>query len=619
MTRRQGLGQRRWPGVAAVAALVAVLGIAVAMPAQERTAAASPPPASDASFAIRDARIFDGVDVIERGTVVVRDGRIEAVGADVGVPDGIAVVDGAGRTLLPGLIDAHVHAWGDAQADMLRFGVTSGIDMHGVAGRLAALRRQREDSGNATQADLWAAGTAVTAEGGHGTQYGFPVPAVAATTDVEAFTAQRIDEGADFIKIIVEDMGSYGARRIPTLDAAQVRSAVAAAHARDRIAVAHVSTLDSARMVLGAGVDGLVHMVDDAPIDPPFVHEIAGRDGFVIPTLAVIASVGGDGDGARLAADPAIAPRLSAGQRGTLEAAFPLAANPQRLRHAIASVRMLHDAGVHILAGSDAPNPGTAQGASLHAELALLMQAEMAPEEVLASATSLPAARFGLADRGRILPGYRADLLLVDGNPLRDIRDTRRIARVWKNGHAVELDAPEPVPTADAPVAPVGAGVISDFDAGLSAAFGSWAPTTDQMAGGASTVAQARIDGGADGSAGALSVTGEILPGFAYPWSGVMFFPAAQPMQPVDLSARTELVFRVRGDGRRYSAMLFSGAARNAMPAMQTFEAGDAWTEVRLPLAAFPGADLSQVRGIAWTAGPPAGTFAFAIDDVELR
>jgi imidazolonepropionase-like amidohydrolase len=93
---------------------------------------------------------------------------------------------------------------------------------------------------------------------------------------------------------------------------------------------------------------------------------------------------------------------------------------------------------VEILAGSDAPNPGTAHGASLHHELELLVRAGLTPIEALRAATSAPARRFGLADRGRIAPGQRADLLLVAGDPTADILATRAIERIWKNGAVVE-------------------------------------------------------------------------------------------------------------------------------------------------------------------------------------
>jgi hypothetical protein len=261
---------------------------------------------------------------------------------------------------------------------------------------------------------------------------------------------------------------------------------------------------------------------------------------------------------------------------------------------------------------------GTAHGASLHGELALLVRAGLAPAQALAAATSLPAKRFGLGDRGRIAPGLRADLLLVDGDPTRDITATRAIAGVWKNGYAIDRAlAASAAPAAALP----GGGRISDFDGDtIDARIGlGWEPTTDQMMGGASTVRHALVAGGASGSRGALEITGEIKAGSPFPWSGVMYFPGAQPMQPVDVSARGELVFWVRGDGRAYNAMLFSGPSAQGMPSLQAFTAGPEWREVRLPLAGFAGADTALLRGIAFTAGQPAGAFAFRIDRVELR
>src|SRR5690606_42102344 len=95
--------------------------------------------------------------------------------------------------------------------------------------------------------------------------------------------------------------------------------------------------------------------------------------------------------------------------------------------------------------------------------------------------------------------------------------------------------------------------------------------------------------------------------------------PAAAPRQPVARTGRSQLVFQVRGDGRSYNAMLFSGPSVQGMPSTLTFRAGPEWSEVRLPLAGFAGADLSLVRGIAFTAGQPAGPFEFRLDHVELR
>ncbi len=610
--------------------LTALLAVAAcSQPATEPAAAAAgagKPESSSAitatnknRFVIRGARVFDGERDLGVTSVAVADGKVQSIGAVEADTAGWTVVDGSGKTLLPGLIDAHVHAWGDAQRDMTRFGVTSGLDMHGVAERLPALRQQRDSLEGTGQADLWAAGYAITAPRGHGTQYGFPVPTIDDGTDVDAFIGARIDEGADYIKLIIEDLGAYRSpRSLPTLTPAQVAAVVTAAHARDRLAIAHVSALRDAHVAINAGADGLVHVFVDAVADDPLVARMRERNAFLIPTLSVVASFAGRGDGAELAADEALKPLLSAEQATSLSADVnALGARGERLDHAIESVRKLHEAGVAILAGTDAPNPGTAHGISMHGELALLVRAGMTPVQALAAATSVPAARFGLTGRGRIAPEARADLILVDGDPLADITATRHIVGIWKNGFTVDR---APAQTSAAPVAAAPSDtLVSDFDQGaLTANFGSWHETTDQMAGGTSVVSHEVGDSGADGSAGALAISGEVKAGFAFPWSGMIFFPSKQPMEAVDLSARKELVFQVRGDGRSYNAMLFSGPSVQGMPSTQTFVAGPEWAEVRLALSDFPGGDLSQVRGIAFTAGQPLGTFAFQIDQVEL-
>lgn len=103
------------------------------------------------------------------------------------------------------------------------------------------------------------------------------------------------------------------------------------------------------------------------------------------------------------------------------------------------SVRLMHKAGVPMLAGTDANNipdsPAHVEhGMSIHRELELLVEAGLTSVEALRSATDVVAERFRLSDRGRIAPGMRADLVLVDGDPLRDISETRKVRRVWCAG-----------------------------------------------------------------------------------------------------------------------------------------------------------------------------------------
>lgn len=611
-TRRSGVG------------LPVAIAIAIAASVSSAPHAATPARDNDAEndVVIRNIRVFDGMRVLSNTNVLVIDGRIAAIGAKFDAPKEFPSVDGSGKTLLPGLIDAHTHSWGDAPRDALRFGVTAELDMMGDVGRLSALKTRRESQARTDEADLWSAGAAVTAPGGHGTQYGMKVPTLAADGDAAAFVAARVGEGSDYIKLIVEDMSAYSATmRIPTIAETQVKSAIAAAHKARKLAVVHVSRLSEGKSAIYGGADGLVHIFGE-PGDAAFFASAKKHKAFVVPTLSVLATMAQTGEGRALGEDLRLKPWLAAAQIDSLKATFGSATpKPAILADAIANVRTLHAAGVDILAGTDAGNPGTAHGASMHGELELLVRAGLTPSEALAAATSVPARRFGLADRGRIAVGQRADMLLVDGDPTRDILATRAIVNVWKNGYAVaraQPQAPNAAPIGEA--IPAGS-LVDDFEGDVAASsmgmlpakFGSgWMQTTDQLAGGASVATLKREHG-------ALAVSGEIKTGFAFPWSGAMYFPASQPMQPADLSTRKTLVFRARGDGRNYSVMLFSGVQMQSMPSMKPFVAGPEWTEVRIPLDGFNGADLSRVRGFAFTAGQPIGAFAFQIDDVELK
>jgi imidazolonepropionase-like amidohydrolase len=440
-TTAQRRARWRGPAVAlAVAAAVAGFFFALPEPGEERLA----PPAP--GFVVREVRLFDGERVVEGATVVVREGRVVAAGPGVAAPAGLPVLDGRGRTLLPGLIDAHVHTWGDALAETLNFGVTTVLDMFSDPGPHQNLRRTRDALSPREHADKFSAGHLATAPGGHGTQFGIQVPTLTTPAEAPAWVDARLAAGSDFIKIVYEPRTAEGlGPPFPSIDRETLAALVAATQARQRLAVVHVSRVGPADDALRAGADGLVHVPVDRVVDGALVRLARERRAFVTPALAVIAGFdptppppGQPREAVRFAADPAVRPFLTPDQRRGVEGAPPSKLVMFRLDNALASVRALHEGGVEILAGSDAPNPGTAHGASLHHELELLVRAGLSPTEALRAATSAPARRFGLADRGRIAPGARADLLLVAGDPTTDIRATRAIERIWKNGAAVE-------------------------------------------------------------------------------------------------------------------------------------------------------------------------------------
>ena len=178
---------------------------------------------------------------------------------------------------------------------------------------------------------------------------------------------------------------------------------------------------------------------------------------FVIPTLTVTESLLDMGGGAELAADPRVAPLLTPAQGGGLRSGFGGAPSPDAMRGVLDRVGALHAAGVPLLAGSDAPNPGTAHGASVHREIELLVRAGLSPVEALRAATAAPADAFGLDDRGRIAPGMKADLVLVrprDGGRAGDARprghlEGRRARRARPSRGGAGRPSPDRPPPAD--------------------------------------------------------------------------------------------------------------------------------------------------------------------------
>ncbi len=352
----------------------------------------------DASlFVVRDTTVFDGERVLLRQDVLVRDGVIAAVGPRLDAPKDAEAVDGSGRTLLPGLIDAHVHVLSpDDLRAALTFGVTTELDMFMSPALAAAVKAEQAGGGGLDQADLRSAGILVTAPGGHGTEYGVPIPTLATAGEAQAFVDARIAEGSDYIKAVSDDGSAFGFSR-PTLSRTAICAVVAAAHARRKIAIVHIATQRDFREAIECGADGIAH-VPAGELEPELARLAASHHVFVQPTLAVV----------------------SAHERTPGEAAR--------------AVRSLFAAGVTILAGTDAPNPPCEHGSGLHRELERLAEAGMTPLEALAAATSSPASAFDLTDRGRVAVGFRADLVLVDGDPTTDVRATRRIVAVWKRG-----------------------------------------------------------------------------------------------------------------------------------------------------------------------------------------
>lgn len=581
----------------------------------------------------KNIRVFDGEKVLEETSVVVESGKIAAVGRGVPLPAEAKIVDGRGKTLLPGLIDAHVHVTTPGALEQASiFGVTTVIDMF-MDVRLMQEIKKRQDGGEIShQAYLVSAGTLATAPGGHGTQYGLDIPTLSSPEECPNFVEARLAEGSDFLKIIYDDGRAYGQKR-PTLNLPIIEGLIRAAHKKGKLVVVHAATLENCLDVLRAGADGLAHLYFNADFDPGFGKICRQKKAFVIPTLTTLDRVTGFSKRSRLKNDPDISPYLSTQDELFLEAIFPFDAPPERVQelHGIRQkvLKQLKDNRVPILAGTDAPNPGTTYGASLHEELELLVEAGLTPAEALKAATSLPADKFHLAGRGRIRPGARADLVLVEGNPAEDIKASRRILGVWLGGLEVDREKYRLTKKEErekigqlkkiAPAKEAESGWISDFDGDkITASFGSgWIVSTDVYMGGKSKAKMELVQYGAEESRGSLLITGEIIEGSQFRWAGVAFYPGATVMAPANLSFKEAISFWAKGKERTYAVLIFS-QSRGFIPAIQTFKAGAEWQEFVFPFKKF-GLDGHDITLIFIGAYGETGPFSIQIDNVRLK
>jgi len=381
------------------------------------------------TFRVEGVRVFDGTRTLPRATVEVERGVVTNIIASPGrAPT---------HTLIPGLIDSHVHAWGSAEKVLARnllFGVTTVLEMMSDGDGLTEISDLRRQN-RADLADIYSSGFGVTVAGGHGTEYGFDVPVVAEADDVPAFIDARVAEGSDFIKVL------HFAHAEPEAAAwrfAILKAAVGRAHELGKLVAVHATTAAAAWDALEAGADCLAHVFADR-LDVDTVRMAKERAVFVIPTLSVVDAASGSIPGAQLLEDPRVSAKLTSFDRRQLassrdDSRRQLPGPPTDMGVMREMVRRFAAASVPILAGTDSPNPGIAHGASLHGELHQLVDAGLKPEQALSAATAVPAACFGLKDRGEIAIGRRADMVLVEGNPTEDIKATRAVQRIWKQG-----------------------------------------------------------------------------------------------------------------------------------------------------------------------------------------
>ncbi len=400
--------------------------------------------AAPTHLAFVGARIIDGTGAapIADGVMVVQNGKIAAIGAaaSVKIPAGATRVDVSGKTIMPGMINAHGHV-GNVRGltsspefytpeyvrhqlgVYARYGVTTVFSLGGD-GPVGVQVRDEKPAG---MARLFVAGPVISSSD--------PEAARRAVDEVKAMNA-------DLVKIRVDDNLGTG-KKMP----AEAYRAVIEQARKQRLKVAaHIFYLQDAKDILSAGGDFIAHSVRDAPVDRAFIDELQAREACVCPTLMRDVATFIYESRPAFFDDPFFRREADVETVSALQTPKYQASNrtPSAVRYKAAlevaktNLKRLKDAGVRIAMGTDTGPAGRFQGYFEHLELEQMVAAGLTPMQVIVSATSDAARCMHVADRvGTLQSGLEADFLVLARNPLDDIRNTRSLESTWVRGNRV--------------------------------------------------------------------------------------------------------------------------------------------------------------------------------------
>ncbi len=391
------------------------------------------------------ARVVDGGTVIEDAVIVVRDGKLSAIGprAKVAIAPDADRVDVAGKTIIPGLINAHGHVGETVGlqsgpelyteenvkrqlALFARYGITTVVSLGGDQDAAFRLRdAQDQDKGAPDRARIFPSG---------------PVLAPATPEEARRQVAELAPRKPDFVKIRVDDNLGTTAKMAPEV----YRAVIDEAHRQKLRVAAHLYYLDDAKGLLKAGVDFVAHSIRDKDVDDELIGLLKAKDVCVCPTLMrEVSTFVYELEPAFFAdpfflrdADKSVLDQLRDPKRqGVVRASKSAQQYKLALEMAKRNLKRLSDAGVRIAMGTDTGPPGRFQGYFEHEELRLMAEAGMTPRQILAAATTDAARCMQATGRlGTLQPGAWADLVVLGKNPLDDIANARTIESVWVGG-----------------------------------------------------------------------------------------------------------------------------------------------------------------------------------------
>jgi imidazolonepropionase-like amidohydrolase len=392
-------------------------------------------------FGIRAGAAFDGEQAIPGGALVLLDG-VRIAGVEPGTapaPDGCEVLEVPGGTVLPGLVDAHVHLCADGtdgsldriqepSEDGMQAVISQSLRTHLAAGvttvrdlgdRRYAVLDWRAATHDAGYPAVLASGPPITSAGGHCASMGGEA---AGEEQLRAAVRERAARGADIVKVMTSGGFATAGTQVMLCQFTQdeLEAVVDEAHAAGLPVTAHAHGLPAVQMAMAAGVDGIEHC--SFLTDKGIVQSAEDLARLAAAGIAVCPTLGFAG-----------VPSPTSNARAVLERQGVTIEQVIEMRQR--RVGEMHAAGVHLVSGTDAGVARTKPHGMLPLSVAALVAGGVSTAAALATATSLAAQACGLGDRkGRLWAGYDADLLVVDGDPVAGIAALSRPLAVFARG-----------------------------------------------------------------------------------------------------------------------------------------------------------------------------------------
>jgi len=427
---------------------------------------ASAPDAEPADLAIVGAQLIDGRggDPVADSVILIDDGRVRAAGPSdaVEVPDATEVVDAAGKTVIPGFVDLHAHYGGPVEAteqalrSQLYYGVTTTRSIGSDSPEKVALMLEA----NAGRPDLpraFTAGLGFSYPGGFNSGF-----TNTPTTEEEAraMVREQAALGVHFTKMWINEVAEPGLKIPPEIRAAIVDES----HKNGLIPVAHINEEADGVQLLEVGLNEFMHTTvrtfgpgGGVPMEDPvpsqaFLDLCLEKDCGFAPTLSIVQNNWHFAEHPELLEDPELRavmnPRVlerwsDEEARDAVLAADGFEGRKLSFRHMQDFVKTVHDHGIEVALGTDSGTPNVPMGWGTHHELELYVEAGLTPMETLVAATATGAGRMppvGEADFGTLTAGMSADLIVLNADPLADIRNTLQIDRVMLRGEWVDRE-----------------------------------------------------------------------------------------------------------------------------------------------------------------------------------